>query len=76
MSNQKQSISRQRRWQLKKREQGLCERCGKEPRVTGHECLKCAVRTRNKRAKQVKTKRRYLCMTRRIQKGIFSSAKV
>ena len=40
-----QEISRQRRYQLKKKKAGLCVQCGKK-RVTAFHCIECAAKHR------------------------------
>jgi len=41
------AVSRQRRWQMKKNEQGLCSNCGKRPhRETSTICDHCTVKIR------------------------------
>ena len=43
-------MSKQRQWQLRKREQGLCERCGKKPAAEGLRlCHDCGLKTRKAR---------------------------
>ena len=51
------TISRQRKWQLKMRASGRCERCG-DPAVTSDYCLKHAVDNRERARKRLHCKRR------------------
>jgi hypothetical protein len=43
-------LSRQHRWQIKKKKQGLCIICGK-PKVTTQFCLAHAIKTRERQRK-------------------------
>ena len=52
-------MSRQRKWQLRRREQCLCEACG-EPAIKGcHRCVECLGKARERARKRLGCKRRY-----------------
>lgn len=57
----KEKISRQRKWQLKKKAQGLCIICGK-PAVNSRHCEQCYV-------KQKELRRRYSVKWRKRNKA-------
>jgi hypothetical protein len=39
-------VSRQVKYQLRKKKAGMCEQCGQKPRVTTAMCLECAIKRR------------------------------
>jgi hypothetical protein len=61
-------VSRQRKYQLRKKEDGLCTNCGSQESVTAYHCLDCAIKARDRQHKRLNCKRKYDCKTRRLQK--------
>lgn len=58
-------ISKQRRWQIRHRQQGLCTLCS-EPAVTSTYCLKHAIRVRERKRKELGCKKRIRSLTYRL----------
>lgn len=56
----KPKLSRQREWQLKRREEGKCTRCGNPPLLTKNHCAKCARKQREYMRKKTNAKIRYV----------------
>lgn len=59
-------VSRQRRWQIKKQQEGLCIICA-QPAVTNYHCLKHAVQKREARRRQSGSVRRNNSLTYRLE---------
>ena len=71
----KLKISRQRKWQLRRKAAGLCVRCG-DKAVVGDHCLKHAIAKRERARKQFGCKRKNNSLTSRIQKQVADAKKV
>ena len=59
-------ISRQRRWQMRKAEKGLCILCG-EKTVNNWHCLEHMVYMRDWQARRDGSKKKLNCMSRRLE---------
>jgi len=55
----KPTLSRQRRWQNARREQGVCIRCGAEPLINKNHGARCAAKQREHMRKVTNAKTRY-----------------
>lgn len=56
-------VSRQRKYQLRKKKLKLCQECGGK-RLTGTHCRKCAIAHREHQRRRINSKKRYLnCLT-------------
>lgn len=62
-------MTRQRRWQIKHKEMGLCHQCS-EPAVISMLCLKHAIAKRELERKRVGYKRRNNSLTYRLEKKL------
>jgi hypothetical protein len=61
-------MSRQKRWQAKKKSEGNCPCCGRPANRLAY-CLECAVKKREARRRRIGSKRRYRgSLTYKLQK--------
>lgn len=71
----KRTVSRQRKWQLRKEAAGQCRKCAK-PAVTKFHCLDCAVKTREKeRVKRGSSRRNLRAYSYRVEAEIKKATK-
>ena len=66
------NVSRQRKWSLRRKRDGLCTICG-EPSVTAMYCLKHSVYARDYQRKYHGAWRKFDCLTRRLEKEVKKS---